>query len=106
MANYIEPKATGGFVDNGQLFVAREAGPEMVGTINGKTAVANNDQIVAGIASGVASANAEQNTLLREQNRILSQRANNNNNGNSGITVSGLVNALQQANARAGRNLI
>ena len=49
--------ASGGFWDTGQLFLAREAGPEMVGTIGGQTAVANNDQIVAGISSGVASAN-------------------------------------------------
>ena len=43
--------ASGGFPDTGELFVAREAGPELVGTIGGKTAVANNDDIVAGIAS-------------------------------------------------------
>lgn len=52
-----EATASGGFVETGQIFLAREAGPEMVGTINGSTAVANNDQIVAGISSGVASAN-------------------------------------------------
>ena len=49
--------ASGGFWDEGQIFIAREAGPEMVGTINGSTAVANNDQIVQGIASGVQNAN-------------------------------------------------
>lgn len=49
--------ASGGFPPEGQLFISREAGPEMVGTIGGQTAVANNDQIVAGISSGVASAN-------------------------------------------------
>lgn len=49
--------ADGGFPDHGQMFIAREAGPELVGTIGNRTAVANNDQIVAGIASGVASAN-------------------------------------------------
>lgn len=49
-------KADGGFVDTGELFVAREAGPELVGRINGKTAVANNDQIVSGISSGVYNA--------------------------------------------------
>ena len=43
--------AVGGFPDVGELFIAREAGPELVGTIGGKTAVANNDDIVAGIAS-------------------------------------------------------
>lgn len=64
-------RATGGFVDKGQLFVAREAGPEMVGSIGNRTTVANNDQIVEGIAHGVASANIVQNQLLREQNQIL-----------------------------------
>lgn len=46
----------GGFPDEGQLFIAREAGPEMVGSINGKTAVANNDQIVQAVSIGVAKA--------------------------------------------------
>lgn len=47
---------SGGFPDTGELFVAREAGPELVGRINGKTAVANNDQIVSGISAGVFNA--------------------------------------------------
>ena len=50
--------ASGGFPNVGQLFLARERGPEMVGTMRGHTAVANNDQIVEGIASGVSAANA------------------------------------------------
>lgn len=52
----VEAKASGGYVDQGQLFIAREAGAEMVGSMNGHTAVANNDQIVAGISQGVYSA--------------------------------------------------
>lgn len=44
--------ATGGFVDEGQLFVAREKGAEMVGSMNNKTTVANNEQIVEGIRAG------------------------------------------------------
>lgn len=48
--------ANGGMVSTGQMFIAREAGPEMVGSIGGKTAVANNDQIVAGISEGVYAA--------------------------------------------------
>lgn len=48
--------ASGGFVDEGQLFIAREAGAEMVGSMGGHTAVANNDQIVEGISAGVYSA--------------------------------------------------
>ena len=43
----------GGFPDEGEMFIAREAGPELVGSIGRKTAVANNDQIVSGIESGV-----------------------------------------------------
>lgn len=37
----------------GQVFVAREAGPELVGTLGGHTAVMNNDQIVASVSDGV-----------------------------------------------------
>lgn len=48
--------AEGGFPSEGQLFVARESGPEMVGTIGGQTAVANNDQIIEGIRQGVYEA--------------------------------------------------
>ena len=48
--------ADGGTFDSGQMFIAREAGPEMVGTIGGKTAVANNDQIVEAVSRGVFEA--------------------------------------------------
>ncbi|MDF2608932.1 MAG: hypothetical protein K0R92_406 [Lachnospiraceae bacterium] len=41
--------ANGGFPDVGQLFIANEAGPELIGNIGGKTAVANQNQIIAGI---------------------------------------------------------
>lgn len=68
--------ASGGFPTIGQMFVAREAGPELVGNIGNRTAVANNDQIVSGIAGGVASANAEQNALLRQQNNLLTALLN------------------------------
>lgn len=49
--------ATGGFPNEGQLFMAREAGPEMVGRIGHHTAVANNDQIVEAVSIGVETAN-------------------------------------------------
>ena len=52
--------ASGGFPQPGELFMARESGiPEMVGSFGGRTAVANNDQIVSGIATGVRAAVAE-----------------------------------------------
>ena len=40
----------------GQIFLAREAGPELVGTIGNHTSVMNNDQIVASVSDGVARA--------------------------------------------------
>lgn len=76
--------ASGGYPSVGQVFIAREAGPEMVGTIGGRNAVANNGQIIAGIQYGVAAAmnsvlsgsgdsgnSEEQSRLLREQNKLL-----------------------------------
>lgn len=48
--------AEGGFPEQGQLFFARENGAEMVGQMGNRTAVANNQQIVAGIEEGVVRA--------------------------------------------------
>lgn len=48
--------AQGGFPDMGEMFVAREAGPELVGNIGNKNAVVNNMQIIEGIKQGVSEA--------------------------------------------------
>ena len=48
--------ADGGFPQTGQMFIARESGAEMVGSIGGRTAVANNSQIVEAVSQGVAIA--------------------------------------------------
>lgn len=48
--------AAGGSPLSGQMFIAREAGPELVGNLGGSTAVMNNDQIVASVSAGVAQA--------------------------------------------------
>ena len=48
--------AGGGFPADGEMFIAREAGPEMVGSIGNRTAVVNNDQIVESVSSGVYKA--------------------------------------------------
>ncbi len=55
-AGRVDTRASGGFPPVGEMFIAREAGPEMVGTIGGRTAVANNDQIETGIAAAVYKA--------------------------------------------------
>lgn len=45
--------AKGGFPNVGEMFVARENGPELVGRMGSKSAVANNAQIVEGVKAGV-----------------------------------------------------
>lgn len=52
----VKKYAVGGLPNMGQMFVAREAGPELVGTLGGHTAVMNNDQIVSSVSYGVAQA--------------------------------------------------
>lgn len=74
----IDFRAGGGFPDTGQMFIAREAGPELVGRIGRRTAVANNDQIVQGIASAVRSAMIGAN--------------NPNGGGTTRITVQNVLN--------------
>ncbi len=93
--------AAGGFATEGQMFIAREAGPELVGTIGNRTAVANNDQIVDAVSQGVYEANAEQNTLLREQNNLL--RAILAKDGNSQMTAEEILSTLGAYNRRVGR---
>ena len=96
--------ASGGFPEQGQLFVAREAGAEMVGSIGRRTAVANNDQIVSGIAGGVAEANEEQNALLREQNSLLRAILDKD----SGVYLDGknLTNSVEKYQRERGRMII
>ena len=48
--------AQGGFPDTGSLYFASENGPELVGTMGNRNAVANNDQIIEGIRQGVYDA--------------------------------------------------
>ena len=62
----ITAAANGGAFNTGQMFIAREAGPELVGRIGSSTAVMNNNQIVSSVAAGVASAMSTQNSLLRQ----------------------------------------
>lgn len=47
---------SGGFPKAGELFVANEAGPELVGRAGNRNLVANNNQIIQGISNGVSEA--------------------------------------------------
>lgn len=74
-------------IPRGDVFIANEAGAELVGSINGKTSVANQGQIIEGIAGGVQRANSEQNTLLREQNSLLRRILEKETNINLGASA-------------------
>jgi len=75
LANSILNKKAAGdaLIPTGQMFVAREAGPELIGTMGNHSAVANNVQIIEGIRAGVAAGNDREVALLREQNDLLRQ---------------------------------
>ena len=96
--------ADGGFPDAGQLFIAREAGAEMVGSLGSHTAVANNDQIVEGIREGVEAAMERQNQLLRRQNELL--QALLEKEGSAEVNVSSFYQAVNRTNQRNGKTII
>ena len=96
--------ADGGFPDAGQLFIAREAGAEMVGSLGGHAAVANNDQIVEGIREGVEAAMERQNQLLRRQNELL--QALLEKEGSAEVNVSSFYQAVNRTNQRNGKTII
>ena len=56
LSNVIPFLAGGGVLNTGQMFVARERGPELVGSYGRRTTVMNNDQIVQAVSNGVATA--------------------------------------------------
>lgn len=91
----IQQYASGGSPNSGQLFFAREAGPELVGTLGGHTAVMNNDQIVSSVSDGVRRANAQEVAILREQNKILTAILHKN----FGISADTIFNVVRAKNS-------
>lgn len=71
-----ETYAQGGFPEQGQMFIAREAGAELVGNIGGRTAVMNNDQIVESVSAGVYQA------------VLAALGGNNEDDGNTNIVIN------------------
>ena len=94
--------ASGGFPEAGQMFIAREAGPELVGQIGRRTAVANNDQIVEGIAGGVRNANSDVvNALYAAASQIV--RAVNDKDTNVVLDGQKVSEAVTKNQNRANR---
>lgn len=93
--------ADGGFVDQGQLFIAREAGAEMVGSIGRRTAVANNDQIVEGIATATREGNEDLiNALYAVAQQIIAEMRNQDGGSGGGYDFDRAVASAQRRNAR------
>ena len=89
--------ASGGFPEDGFFYANHN---ELVGQFsNGRTAVANNEQIVEGISNGVSQANEETNSLLRENNRLMRQLLSKD----STIDVSTIASAFNRQNRRDGK---
>jgi hypothetical protein len=95
--------ANGGFVDQGQLFIAREAGAEMVGSIGRRTAVANNDQIVEGITYGVREANDDVVTAIYAVAQQVISEMRNQGGGNGSGGDYDFDRAVYEANRRNAR---
>ena len=64
--------AKGGYPKHGELFIANEAGAELIGTMNGRTAVASNNEIT-GITNAINTTAATEIELLRQQNELLNR---------------------------------
>ena len=96
--------ASGGFPEPSQLFYAREGGaPELVGRIGNQTAVANNDQIIAGVRDGVAEANIAVVQRLSEMEEQLERLI-----AKTGVTLDGkqLAASVERANMRHGARIM
>ena len=93
---------TGGFPEDG-FFMANHN--ELIGQFsNGRTAVANNEQIIEGISRGVSEAASDQNELLREQNRILTRLLGKNTN--AVVSVSTIAKGFDRQNRRNGKTIV
>lgn len=94
--------ASGGTPNMGQLFYAREAGPELVGTLKGRgTAVMNNDQIVTSVSQGVSD--AVYNVMTPVLTSLVSSINRMNSSGTplyvEGVSDGDIVKITQNANA-------
>ena len=93
---YTQMYASGGYPSTGQLFMANEAGPELVGTVNGRTAVAPNAEIT-GIANAVYATGEREVAAI---NNLI--RALNAKDMTAVVTADSIVAGLARKNRRDG----
>mgnify|MGYP003311525321 CR=1 FL=1 len=95
----IKAFATGGFPEQGQLFIANEAGPELVGSMGGRTTVVNNQQIVEGIEQGCYRG------FIRAMSTTDGNNVNLNFNVSDGAVARALFNPMLEEARRNGYNI-
>ena len=100
------PQYSSGTLNAGSLFVAGEAGAELVGNVGGRTEVLNQSQIAQAMASSMMQANAGQNALLQEQNNLLRQLLEKDTNVTAILSTSSLAEGIERKNRREGRTVI
>lgn len=93
---YLQQKAAGGYVDQGDLFIANEAGPELIGTVNGRTAVAPNAEIT-GIANAVYTMGEREIAAINNLTRALNAK-----DMTAVVTADSIVAGLARKNRRDG----
>lgn len=100
------PQYAGGTLNAGSMFIAGEAGAELVGNVGGRTEVLNQSQIAQAMASSMMQANAGQNALLAEQNSLLRQLLEKDSTVTAILSTSSLADGVARKNRREGRTVI
>ena len=102
----VKGNAGGGSVATGDLFLANEKEPELIGHIGNRTQVANNDQITESIRVATAQGNAESNMLLREAVDALQALLNKDTMVVAEVTTDSITSGLARQNRRNGRTVV
>ena len=103
---YLTKRAGGGSVETGDLFLANEKEPELIGHIGNKTQVANNDQITESIRLATQQGNAEGNMLLRQAVAALNGLLAKDTTVEAVVTADSITNGLARQNLRNGRTTV
>ena len=94
--------ASGGTPQTGSLFIAGEAGAELVSSTGNRTTVSNRDQIAESVAAG----NEEGNELLRELLSVGRSILAKDTTVVTNITTGQITSALDRQNRRSGRAIV
>lgn len=92
--------ASGGYPSTGGFFWAGEAGPELVGTVGGRTAVASNQEIT-GITNAVYAMGEREVAAIENLTRALNAK-----NMTAVITADSIVSGLARKNRRDGLSTV